>query len=244
MDQVWRTMHTTLGGLDTQVHQRLSGAPRAAVVLAHGFGAPGDDLVPLWEELVGLEPSLGAVRFHFPAAPLKLDAWGGSRAWWHIDLPGLQRAQASPEAMRAFRRQEPEGMAPARAAVLRLVQEAAVGAGVAVGKVVLGGFSQGAMIATDVALRLEERPAGLAILSGTLLLEDVWEKKARARTGLPIFQAHGRQDPVLPWTGAVALQELLTSAGSPPEFFPFDGGHTLTGPELQHLARFLAARLD
>jgi phospholipase/carboxylesterase len=235
-------MHTVLGGLDAQLLQKSSGAPRAAVILCHGFGAPGDDLVGLWEELLRLEPSLGAVRFVFPAAPLKLDQWGGSRAWWMIDLPGLQRAQSDPQALRAFRGIEPAGMPAARAAMLKLVAEVLSGSGLAPGRLVLGGFSQGAMISTDVALRLEEPPAGLAVLSGTLLLDDVWKRKAQARVGLPVFQAHGRQDPVLPFDGAVALRDLLIAAGSPPEFFPFAGGHTITGEELQHLARFLVAR--
>jgi phospholipase/carboxylesterase len=235
-------MHTTLGGLDVQVHQRLPGAPRAAVVLCHGFGAPGDDLVALWEELLYLEPSLAGVRFHFPVAPLKLDQWGGARAWWHIDLAALQRAQASPEALRAFRAQEPEGMAAARSALRTLVRQLTDDTKLEVGRLVLGGFSQGAMIATDVALRLEEPPGGLAILSGTLLLEDVWRKKAEARAGLPVFQGHGRHDPVLPFEAAEALRDLLAAAGSPPEFFPFDGGHTITRDELVRLGRFLAAR--
>jgi len=235
-------MHTVLGGLDAQVLQKSQGAPRAAVVLCHGFGAPGDDLVGLWEELVHLEPALAEVRFVFPAAPLKLDQWGGSRAWWMIDVAALQRASADPVALRALRRQEPPGMPAARAAVHKLVQEVGERSALAVGRLVLGGFSQGAMIATDVALRLEEAPAGLAILSGTLLLEDSWRKKAEARVGLKIFQAHGRQDPVLPWENAVALQALFTAAGSPPEFFPFNGGHTITREELEYLARFLAGR--
>jgi phospholipase/carboxylesterase len=235
-------MHTVLGGLDVQLLQKVPGPPRAAVVLCHGFGAPGDDLVPLWDELVRREPSLGAVRFAFPAAPLKLDQWGSSRAWWMIDFPELERARTDPAALRALRRQEPSGMPAVRAAMLKLVADLAAGSSLATGKLVLGGFSQGAMLTTDVALRLEEAPAGLAVLSGTLLLEDVWRKKAAARSSLQVFQAHGREDPVLPWEGALALKELLTEAGAPPEFFPFSGGHTITAEELQHLARFLAAR--
>jgi len=103
----------------------------------------------------------------------------------------------------------------------------------------LGGFSQGAMIATDVALRLEEPPQGLAILSGTLLLEDTWRAKAKARAGLRVFQAHGRGDPVLSFQAAEALRDLWLDAQAAHEFLPFDGGHTITGEALTRLARFL-----
>src|SRR5436309_2302056 len=84
----------------------------------------------------------------------------------------------SAPALREFRKAEPEGMAKARAMMLKLVDELVAQTGLPLGKIVLGGFSQGAMISTDVALRLEEAPRALAILSGTLLIEDAWRAKA------------------------------------------------------------------
>ena len=66
--------------------------PQLVVVLCHGFGAPGTDLVPLGEELVDLRPELAeSVEFIFPAAPLSLEDIGlaGGRAWWHIDMEEL-----------------------------------------------------------------------------------------------------------------------------------------------------------
>ena len=236
-------MRTTLAGLDVQVLQRTNQAPTGAVVLCHGFGAGGDDLVPLHDELVARAPRLAGVRFFFPAAPLALDSQGQSRAWWLIDVPTIARLASDPAALREFRRVEPPGMAAARAALLKLVDEAVTGSGLAMNRLVLGGFSQGAMITTDVALRTEETCAGLAVLSGTLLLEDAWKQKAARRPTLPVFQAHGRFDPVLPFGAAENLREVLTGAGLTVEFFPFDGPHTITGGELDALSRFLDARL-
>ncbi len=236
-------MQTTLAGLDVHVLQRSTGQPTGAVVLCHGYGAPGDDLVPLYDELLTREPSLELVRFVFPAAPLVLDHSASARAWWHIDLPTLARLASDPQALRAFRKAEPAGMSAARAALLRLADEVALGSALPFSRLVLGGFSQGAMVTTDVALRTEEACAGLAILSGTLLLEDVWKAKAKARTSLPVFQAHGRFDPVLTFAAAEALRDLLLEAGLTLEFFPFDGPHTITGGELDRLAAFLAQRL-
>jgi phospholipase/carboxylesterase len=238
-------MRTSIAGLHAQVVQQKPGAPRAAVVLCHGFGAPGDDLVGLAPALVSHHPALADVRFVFPAAPLSLGqlGWGEARAWWMIDMEAIQRLQRDPAALREFRKLEPEGLADARKALHALVREVADQTGLPMSKIVLGGFSQGAMLATDVSLRLEEAPGGLAVLSGTLLLEDVWRAKAKARSGLEVYQSHGRQDPVLPFEAAEWLSALFEDAGMRHEFVPFTGGHTIPNEVLHGLGDFLARRL-
>jgi phospholipase/carboxylesterase len=235
---------TQLGGLEAQVLQEGEAAPRAVVVMCHGFGAPGDDLVGLYEELHALAPALAGVRFVFPAAPLSLASmgYGDARAWWLIDFEKIQALNSGDEKLlQEFRKLEPEGMAKARAMLLKAVDELLTQTGLPTSKLLLGGFSQGAMLSTDVALRLPEPPGALAILSGTLLLEDVWKAKAAARAGLPIFQSHGRVDPVLRFDAAERLRDLLTAAGSPPEWLPFDGPHAIPLVVLRKLANFLAA---
>lgn len=238
-------MHTTIAGLDVEVLQAAAGAPSAAVILCHGFGAPGDDLVPLHDELLRLEPRLASTRFYFPAAPLALPGPGfGGRAWWMIDVEALMAAEhATAEARRAFTQTEPEGMAAARRALRKLVDEVATGDGLPMNRVTLGGFSQGAMLATDVALRLDEAPAGLVILSGTLLLEPVWRARATARAGLPVFQSHGRSDAILSYAAAQSLHELLEACGLRVDFVPFDGGHGIGPGVLPALAAFLGRGL-
>ncbi len=237
---------TSLGGLQCRVLQEGDGAPRGVVVLCHGFGAPGDDLVGLYEELIALAPSLSGVRFVFPAAPLSLASmgYGDARAWWLIDFEKIQALNSGDlAALQEFRKQEPDGMAKARALMLKAIDELTAQTGLPMSKVVLGGFSQGAMISTDLALRLPEAPAGLAILSGTLLVEDVWRAKAKARAGLPVLQSHGTVDPILRFDAAEKLRDLLTEAGSPPEWVPFEGPHAIPLAVLRKLAKFLAARL-
>src|SRR3954447_13802462 len=90
-------MRAMLGGLSCQIFPESEGGkPEGAVVLCHGFGAPGDDLVPLYGELLHLQPELARQRFIFPEAPLSLGP--GSRAWWLIDFEGLERVNRGDEA--------------------------------------------------------------------------------------------------------------------------------------------------
>ena len=68
------------------------GGDGPAVVLCHGFGAPGDDLVPL-AEVLSAPPR---TRFFFPEAPLALPApYGDARAWWMLDLLRLEASFAA-----------------------------------------------------------------------------------------------------------------------------------------------------
>lgn len=237
-------MRATLGGLQCQVFpEREAGKPAAAVVLCHGFGAPGDDLVGLYGELVHARPELAKQRFIFPEAPLSLGP--GSRAWWMIDFEGLERVnRGDPEALREFRKVEPAGMPAARTALRKLLDEVCAQTKLPLSKIALGGFSQGAMLTTDLSLRLEEAPRALAILSGTLLMEDVWRQKAKARAGLRVLQSHGTQDPILGFDMAKLLEKLLLESGLKVEFVSFQGGHGIPMNVLEKLSALLDDTLE
>ena len=220
---------SVLGGLECRLVEP-RGATERAVVLCHGFGAPGDNLVSIGTELAR-HPGLGQnTLFVFPAAPLSLAGVGlaGSRAWWLFDFLRLaERGLAG--ALEVLRRDVPEGLGPARRKVTALLDQLSRERGLPLGRVILGGFSQGAMLATDVALHLDEAPAALCIFSGTLICEDDWKRRAPRRAGLKVLQTHGRTDPLLPYAGALAVRDLLETAGLAVDFRPFEGGHTI-GP--------------
>lgn len=216
--------------------------PKAAVVLCHGYGAPGSDLVGLYEPLVGLAPELKHAAFYFPEAPLSLShLFGGdARAWWNLDMQAVAAAQRGDvEALRELRHKEPEGMAHARASLKALLDSICRDTGLPLSRIALGGFSQGAMLATDVALRLEEAPLGLVALSGTLLMEESWRARAQKRQSLPVFQSHGTQDATLRFDAAQALRDVLATAGLTVEFHAFDDGHTIPMTVLRSMAAFL-----
>lgn len=242
-------MRTSLGPLSCTVlpEADTSQPPKAIIIFCHGFGAPGDDLVGLRNELVALKPSLRQARFIFPEAPLSLAAYGmgeGSRAWWLLDMDRIVAYQNNDPAVReALEVAEPEGLTSARQAMLKLLDEVTKQTTLPYSKVLLGGFSQGAMLTTDLALRQEEAPLGLAIMSGTLICRDVWTKRAPGRAGLQVFQSHGEEDPLLPYATALKLKSLLTDAGLTVDFTSFDGGHGIALPALRNLATYLDTRL-
>jgi len=218
--------------------------PSMIVCFAHGYGAPGTDLVPLAAELVALAPALSRCRFVFPEAPLvpeELGPWGG-RAWWPIDLAALQDALAR-GAQRVLADTEPDGMGSARRKLAAALEVALREAGLGWDRLALGGFSQGAMLALDLALRADEPPAAVVAFSPTLLCEAVWRRHATRRAGLPVLVSHGRQDPLLPFAQSEALVRLLAEQGLAVDFVPFDGPHTIAMEGLERAARHLVDRL-
>ena len=92
------------GGIDGQ-----GGGDGPAVILLHGFGAPGDDLVPLAEVLTVPK----GTRFLFPEGPLSLSfGYGDARAWWLIDMARLEADRAAGR-VRDLSGEVPRGLPPA-----------------------------------------------------------------------------------------------------------------------------------
>jgi phospholipase/carboxylesterase len=219
--------------------------PRFAVVLCHGYGAPGDDLVSLATEVIRAAPEFGPrLRFVFPEAPLALSALGpwDSRAWWPLDESVLDAAIARGSPIETAR-EAPSEMPGLRETMYQLLADLERTEGIPVSHVVLGGFSQGAMLATDIALRLPASPAGLCVFSGTLLDADEWTRLAPARRDMPALLSHGRQDPLLSFRTSEALRDVLANAGVAVEFVPFDGPHTISPEGFTAFVAFLRAIL-
>jgi phospholipase/carboxylesterase len=231
---------TKLGPLTVRIaggEDREGGGDGPAVVLMHGFGAPGTDLVGLWRAI----DAPRSVRWVFPEAPLALDSMFpgfDARAWWMIDMMKLQMAMAS-GAVRDLPKEKPEGLVEARAAVIEMLD--ALERELAPSALVLGGFSQGAMLATDVALHDPRPLAGLVVMSGTLLAEDEWVPRMASRRGLKMLQSHGSGDPILPLATAELLRDKMLEAGVDVTWVPFRGGHEIPGRVLDAFGGMLRA---
>lgn len=214
---------------------------KLAVIFCHGFGAPGDDLVPFGPHLTSLigRPTLG-IRYYFPEAPLALDSVGmpGARAWWMLDLEKLQLASEG-KLTRDQREVLPEGLESARDALAETVDQILKESSLTPDRVVLGGFSQGSMVATEVALHEAATPAALLIYSGTLLCESRWRSLAKQKSTLKVFQSHGKSDTLLPYSGAEALHRLFVECAIEAEFFPFSGPHTIPTEALDRTSEIL-----
>ena len=190
-------------------------------------------MVPFWRFV----DAPRGTRWAFPAAPVLLP--GGprdSRAWWLIDierrLSAAERGQLDSLSLEV-----PPGLEKARAHIVSLLGE--LDASLRPNKVVLGGFSQGAMLSCDVALRTDIPLAGLALLSGTLVAADEWAQLAVRRSGLPVFQSHGATDPLLPFAYAEKLRDLLSAGGAVTTWVPFRGGHEIPDSVVRALGPWL-----
>jgi len=211
------------------------GGTGPVVILLHGFGAPGDDLVSLADVLN--VPT--GTRFVFPEGPLSL-SFGPSdaRAWWLIDMARIAADQAAGR-VRDLSQDIPKGLAPARETMLAFLKEVEQTFDTDPRKTVLGGFSQGAMLSCDVALRTAQSYAGLIQLSGTLLATQEWVPLLQKRKGLPVFQSHGMQDELLPYVGAERLRNTLSKSALAVEWHSFRGGHEIPRSILQRLGPFI-----
>src|SRR5258708_4833215 len=223
------TLHVrSRGGVDGE-----GGGDGPLVVLLHGLGAPGDDLVGLWRALAAPR----GTRYVFPEAPVDLGpAFVGGRAWWWIDLEArMRRAQKGEHSIADV----PQGLDLARTQVDALVEDAVRLLRPPSGKVVLGGFSQGAMLSIDVALRSDHALAGLVVLSGTHIAANEWAARLPTRRELPVFMSHGREDEILPLASAQGLPDTTKDAGMPVEWVPFRGGHGIPPAVVSGLGAFL-----
>lgn len=237
----------TWGGLNCQiVHDLAEGEkPTLAVVLCHGYGAPGTDLVPLAQPVLttaSVQARPKAVMI-FPAAPLDLAEEGlpGGRAWWPVDIDRLVNRR-TPELLEQFQKACPPGLVEARERLLALLADASKHFGLTADRFVLGGFSQGALLTTDVSLRLKNPPAGLVVLSGGLINEAEWRRLSAERGPLSVLQSHGKYDSILPFSVGAALRDLLQASGADLDFVAFNGDHEIPLEVLHRLTHFVRQR--
>jgi phospholipase/carboxylesterase len=220
------------GGLEVQVVTGMAEKEPGgtAVVLLHGWGADGDDLVPLAHELRGPR-----IRVIVPAAPLPHPH--GGRMWWALDLDRRRQAIARGQE-RQLATEVPPGLAPARAKVQALLRQVRERFRPQV--LVLAGFSQGGMLATDVALAADPPVDKLASLSGTFIAEPVWrERMKQIRRKPAMLLSHGREDALLPFAASERLRQVLVDAGFDVAWVPFAGGHAIPREVIARLRTFL-----
>lgn len=186
---------------------RSGGTARQLVVLLHGVGADGADLIalaPEWAE------ALPEAAFVAPDAPFPCDMTPFGRQWFSLSDRDPARLAVGVRAV-----------APAVAAFLR---EELDRQGLPPSALALMGFSQGAMTALEVGLRGPVPPAAILAYSGALLAPETLAAEIRARP--PVLLVHGEADEVVPAWASRFAESALRAAGVPVE--------TLFRPGLGH----------
>lgn len=210
------------------------GQGRETFVLLHGYGGTADEWVPFSR---GIRLSSDE-RFVFPQAPeatVPPDGPVGGRAWWRLDLGFYRRGDSLPD-LSASR---PAGLDRATAKTRLLLKDLRQRNPAAASPPILGGFSQGAMVAAAIAFESDEPPRALVLLAGTTVDEQRWLTGMPRRKGLPVFITHGRRDPVLPFDVGARLAEHMRRAGLDVTWVPFEGGHQIPDEVVTALNRFL-----
>jgi phospholipase/carboxylesterase len=202
--------------------------PDAAVVWMHGLGADGHDFEPVVPEL-GL-PATTRVRFVFPHAPLRpvtINQGHVMRAWYDI------------RALAGVRREDEAGVRQSARQIEALIARERQ-RGIAPGRLVLAGFSQGGAMALHVGLRYPDRLAGVLALSCYLPLAATLATEASAANrDVPIFWAHGLHDPMLPLAMAEQGCEQVGSLGYRIEWRRYPIPHSVSAEEIADVARWL-----
>lgn len=203
----------------------------AAVVLMHGLGADGEDLAGLVPHLK--TPAGARWAFLFPEAPTRPVTINGGmhmRAWYDIDPDaGLDSGAADIRAS---------------AACAAGIVAAEIERGIAAERIVLGGFSQGGVIALEAGLGADVRLAGIVGLSTYLHdAEHAADRVGLANAEAQLFLAHGRADPMIPITRAAASRTALEGLGYRVSWHEYPMGHEVCLPEIEDLSAWLAARL-
>ncbi len=196
--------------LDLLRHRRrpAAGEAEGVLVVLHGRGADEHDLEPL-VDAIDPERRLAA---NLPRGPLALPPGG---AHWYI--------------VREVGFPDPPTFLPTFERLSAWVDAAADDAGVPSERLVLAGFSQGAVMSYSVGLAASrERPAAILAFSGFVPRVDGFTLDLEGRAGLPVSIAHGALDPIIGVEFGRDARERLEQAGIDVAYREDPVGHTIT----------------
>ena len=197
------------------------GKPRRLVILLHGLGADGNDLIglaPYWARL------LPEAEFLSPNAPFPCDMAPHGYQWFSSQ-------DRSPAAVLG-------GVRAAAPILDAFIDEALEERGLDSSELALVGFSQGTMMSLFVGLRRAEPVAGIVGFSGRLLAPELLASELRSRP--PILLVHGTEDPLVPYSSLAAAEATLKAAGVPVETVTSVGiGHSIDDQGLRRGGQFL-----
>jgi phospholipase/carboxylesterase len=200
----------------------VSGTPQSLVILLHGYGSNGDDLISLAPHWRGALPT---TVFVAPNAPEPCPGAPGGFQWWALTS--------------ADRSARVDGVARATPVLDAFIDAELARYGLTEAQLALVGFSQGTMMALHVGPRRPRTLAGIVGYSGMLADEAV--PAAPQTTRPPILLIHGDADPMIPVAAFHRAKAALARNGFVVESHVSPGlGHSIDLPGLQLGGRFLA----
>ena len=156
------------------------GTPQQVVVLLHGYGSDGADLIglaPYWQD------ALPEALFVSPNAPEQCRQLASGFQWFDVSFEGDRLASRQ------------TGVVNARPVLVDFLNDLWTQTGIAPEQTILAGFSQGAMMALHVGLSLPQRLMGIIAFSGAFLPPEGFGTDALARP--PVCLVHGDMDEVV-----------------------------------------------
>src|SRR6266446_9039662 len=200
--------------------------PTASVIWLHGLGADGNDFAAIVPELRLPKATIRFVFPHAPVRPVTINGGMRMRAWYDI-TDG------------ANRREDERGVRASQALIETLIDREKE-RGTKAERLVLAGFSQGGAIALHTGLRHRERIAGVMALSTYVPVgEKLTAEASAANRDVPIFMAHGSDDPIIPLVRAEQSRNLLNSLGYPVEWREYRMPHSVCPEELTDIGAWL-----
>jgi phospholipase/carboxylesterase len=199
--------------------------PVGSVILLHGLGADGNDFAPLVPELQ--LPAHIPLRFVFPNAPLKAVTINNGYimpAWY--DLISMDINQ----------RADKDGILLSINELEKLIEHEE-SLGIPTEKIVLAGFSQGAVISLLTGLNFSRKLAGILAMSGYLPHAAPALNPVNHKT--PIFMAHGRQDAVIPYQIGLSSYDTLNNLGLNASWHSYQMAHSVCENEINDIAVWL-----
>ena len=207
---------------------RTGDSPNASIIILHGLGADANDFVPVAQQL-DLR-AIGDVRYVFPNAPVRaITINGGMRMQAWYDILGVD----------LVRREDEKGLRESVVDVQALIARE-IAAGIPASRIVLAGFSQGCAMTLLAGLRAPQRLAGLLGMSGYLpLAATTAAERSDANRDVPIFLAHGRTDPVVPYARGIATRDALVELGHAVEWHEYPMQHSVCQEEIDDMQAWL-----
>jgi phospholipase/carboxylesterase len=186
---------------------RTGGKAKSVVVLLHGFGADGNDLISLAPHWAAQLPE---TEFVSPHAPFPCDMAPYGRQWFSFQ-------DRSPDMVLA-------GVRAAATILDGFLDDVLAARGLDESRLALVGFSQGTMMSLHVGLRRKAALAGILGYSGRLLGPELLAEELSSKT--PVFLVHGNADEMVPFESLADSKAALEKHGVPVE--------TLVRPGLGH----------